>query len=479
MTAPVIADNPLAALRTQYYYRPDLFVVEMLGGTPDAKQIEIMIAVAHGTAAIDKRRISIRSGHRVGKTTLLAWLICWFLFTRYPQKTICTAPTESQLFDGLAAETKAWLGRLRPDVQDLFEVQTDHIFLKASRHNSFVAFATSRPEKPEAMAGKHSDNVLLICDEASGIHDAVYESAEGSMAGPTAVTILAGNPTRRTGLFYDTHNKLRDLWKTYHITCIGHPRVSPDFIEGIRRRHGENSNVYRVRVLGEFPKADDDSIIPFELCESALKRDVEAQHVKPIWGVDCARFGNDASALAKRKGNVLLQPVEEKRGFDTMQLVGWIKHEWDITPAADRPSEILVDVIGIGAGVCDRLAELGLPARGINVSESPSIFDERYDILRTELWFTGRKWFEAKNCSLRGDERLAAELAGPTYGFTSNGKWKAESKDHMKTRGLQSPNLADAFLLTFAGDAVTAIGGNEKSRASWKAPLRRALKRLA
>lgn len=470
------ADNPLLEFRNRYYYRPDLLVIEQLGETPDEKQTEIMLAVAHG-----ERRISVRSGHRVGKTTLLAWLIIWWILTRFPQKCACTAPTESQLFDGLAAETKKWITKLTPEIQELLEVQSDHIYLKAAKNESFVSFATSRPEKPEAIAGKHADHVLLICDEASGIHDAVYESAEGSMAGAGTRMILAGNPLRRTGLFAETFGRLKGLWKTFHISSLNHPRVSQDFVEGIRRRHGENSNVYRVRVLGELPLADDDSVIPFELAQSALRRDVaETMTVKPIWGVDVARYGDDASALAKRRGNTLMTPVVEKRGWNTMQVAGWVKAEYDNTPPSERPSEILVDVIGLGAGVVDRLQELDLPVRGINVSEAPSLFDERYLNQRTELYFSGKKWLEAKDCSLNGDEGLADELSQATFRFTSSGKYQVESKEDMKKRGIASPNKADAFLLTLAGDAVSALSGGEtKTRSSWKKALKRGLKRLS
>jgi phage terminase large subunit len=446
-------------------------VRELLGADPDVQQQKLMNAVAQG-----RRRIAVRSGHGVGKTTVLAWLIIWWLFTRFPQKTVCTAPTSDQLFDALASETKAWITKLHPSLQECIEVQSEKIMWRAAPNESFCSFRTSRPEKPEALAGVHSDHVLLIGDEASGIPDPVFESAAGSMSGHTATTILAGNPVRSSGLFYDAFHKLRDLWFTIHISCVGHPRVTPDFVEDIRRRYGELSNAYRVRVLGEFPLADDDTVIPFELAESALTREVDAHLVKEIWGVDVARFGNDCSALARRKGNTLVKPIETKQGYDTMRTVGWIKAEWDGVPFSDRPSEILVDVIGMGAGVCDRLMELGLPARGINVSEAPSIFDERYLNLRAELWFKGKEWLAKKDCNLKGDESLVGELVGPKYTISSNGKYQVEGKAEMKKRGLPSPNKADAFLLTLAGEAVTAIGGGSKS--SWKTAIGRKIKGL-
>ena len=190
-----------------------------------------MNAVARG-----ERRISARSGHGVGKTTVLAWIIIWWVLTRFPQKTVCTAPTSDQLFDALAAEVKSWILHLPPAVQELLEVQSEKIFLRAAPDESFISFRTSRQEKPEALAGVHSANVLLIGDEASGIPNPVFEAAAGSMSGHTAVTILAGNPVRGSGLFYDTFHKLSDLWYRVHISCVGHPRISPDFVEDMRRR---------------------------------------------------------------------------------------------------------------------------------------------------------------------------------------------------------------------------------------------------
>jgi len=155
-----------------------------------------------------------------------------------------------------------------------------------------------------------------------------------------------------------------------------------------------------------------------------------------------------------------------------MEERGWIKSEWDNTPPSERPSEILVDVIGIGAGVCDRLAELKLPARGINVSETPSTNPDRYANMRAELWFKGRDWLHAKDCFLNGDDSLGAELVAPRFKYTSNGKILVESKDDMKKRGIPSPNKADAFLLTLASESVSLVHGS-KSAASWAQPLQR------
>lgn len=461
--------NPLKEFIDRYYSDPVLMVREVLAAEPDEHQRAIMTAVARGD-----RRISIRSGHRVGKTTTLAWLTVWHALTRFRQKTICTSATSTQLFEALASETKSCFKRLPAALQELFEVQVDQIRLKGAPEDSFVSYVVSKAETPEALAGKHSDHVLIICDEASGIPEPVFEAAVGSMAAHNACTVLAGNPVRTSGLFFDTHMRaeVMEKWTRFHISSIGNPRISPDFFDEVERRYGLDSNAYRVRVLGEFPKSEDDVVIPFELLQAALKRDVKPIMQRPIWGVDVAYKGGDRSALAKRQGNVLLERVKSWKGLDTMETAGRIHQEWRDTPPSERPEDICIDSIGFGAGVVDRLRELGLPARGINVSELPAL-KGTYANLKAELWFTCREWFEARDCCIKGDDILAAELAAVHYlPPTSSGKIRLESKDETKKTSKVSPDLADAFVLTFAGFATTALHGGKLST-SWNQPLKR------
>ena len=134
-----------------------------------------------------------------------------------------------------------------------------------------------------------------------------------------------------------------------------------------------------------------------------------------------------------------------------------IRDRYDSVPYKDRPSEILIDSIGLGAGVVDRLVELDMPARGINVAESSSMSD-RYMRLRDELWFKCREWLEQKDCAIPDQDELVMELTAVQYEILSSGKFKVESKDQMKKRGFRSPDVADALMLTFAGLAVRASG---------------------
>jgi hypothetical protein len=298
------------------------------------------------------------------------------------------------------------------------------------------------------------------------------------MSGHNAVTLLLGNPVRSSGFFYDTHNRLAGDWVTMKVSCADSPRVSEAYIEEMKARYGEDSNAYRIRVLGEFPKSDEDTVIPMELLDLAMNRDVEASPYAPlVWGLDVARFGSDRSALCKRRGNAVTEPIKTWKNLDLMQLTGAVVAEFEILPPSERPTEILVDSIGLGAGVVDRLRELNLPARGINVSESPAM-GTTYRNLKAELWYKAKSWLEARDCRLPKDELLIAELATVRYSFTSNGKIQIEGKDEIRKRGLASPDKADAFCLTFASDAVIGMMGS-KASTKWSQPLKRNLSRVA
>lgn len=424
-------------------------------------------------------RLSIRSGHGVGKTMSLSCFILHFLLTRFPCKVAVTAPSSPQLFDGLAAEVKMWLKRVEdrhPFLKGLLATQTDRVFMAAAPESCFCTYRTSRKESPEALQGIHSDNVLLIADEASGVDEKVFEAAAGSMSTRGAITILAGNPTRATGFFYRTHTLLKHIWRATRVACFDSGRVDPAYIEE-ERAYGEESNRWRIRVLGEFPQGDDDTLIARELVESAQKREILPPRSEPIyWGLDVARsLYRDKSSLAKRKGPVILEPIKRYRYNDTMRLVGAIKKEWDETPDKDKPEAIFVDVIGVGGGVCDRLLELELPAVGINVGELPSVMSKGVR-LRDELWLNCRDWFMTKVVSFpASDNETVEELVAPIVQQRSDGKEKVESKDEMRSRGVlngKSPDGADSVCLTFARMGAITAGAMRGSK-SKKGPLRR------
>lgn len=431
---------------------PAKFAAEVLGANPSDQQLE------GGASLVAKRRVTIRSGHGTGKTAFLAWCVLWFHACYYPAKSPCTAPTAHQLSDVLWAEIALWLRIMRERMPELayeFDWSAERYYLKSHPQESFAVARTARPERPEALQGFHAANILFLIDEASGVPESVFQVAEGALSTEGAYVVMAANPTREDGYFYESHHRMRDRWAALHWDGELSPLVSKQYVEDMRLKYGPDSPIYQVRVKGNFATAID-GVIPLHLCVAAQQREVEP-YGQIIWGVDVARFGDDSSCLAKRQGNTQIEPTREWFGKDVMQTAGIVAQEYNATPDKYKPVSINVDVIGIGAGVVDRLKELGLPVRGINVAESSSVSD-KYSRLRDELWFAGREWLEAKDCKLADDQALIAELTTVKYSILSSGKIKVESKDEMKKRGVASPNRADAWLLTLApGTAVNSF----------------------
>ena len=383
------------------------------------------------------------------------------MLTHYPCKVPCTANSQSQLFDVLWSELGVWHRCMKPEFKRLLIHKNDRIELSEDPANNFAVARTSRRENPEALQGFHSENVLFVIDEASGIDEKIFEVARGAMSTPGAITVMTGNPTRASGFFHNAFTKNRTRWFTKTVSCYDSTRVDPDYPKEIEEEYGKDSNVWRIRVAGLPPKEDSDAVIPRHLVDLAVGREV-SQVGPEVWGVDVARMGNDRSALAKRRGNVLTEPIKWWREKDSIQLSALIREEYDA--AATKPVEICIDVIGVGAGVVDICASThNLPVRGVNVAERPAIHSDKYERLRDELWFKMKEWFGGYQCSLpkaqsEDVEKLMEvfmdEMTSPRFAFTPSGKLKVESKPQMKARGLKSPDLAEAFLMTFASHST-------------------------
>ena len=451
-----------------YQNNPLAFVEDCLKKQPDNWQKEFLNSLATPENPNGERKLSLRSGHGVGKSTIVCWGLIWHLLFKFPQKSIVTAPSQNQLFSALWPDLKSYIDALPAVLLDMVEYTAETVRLREAPNESFIHAKVSRLDNFDALQGVHSEHVMLCVDEAAGVHEKVYQAAYGSMSSESARMVLCGNPTKPTGYFFDTFHALKGEWKNFHISCLESSRVSPSYINEQEIQWGRESNEFRIRVEGNFPLADSDCFIPFDIVSDAVHRDVIPNPDSPvIWALDVARMGNDLSALCKRRSNTVLEPIKTWRKLDLMELCGAVLHEWDETKTEDRPSELCIDAIGLGSGVFDRLAEDGrIPVRGINVSTKP--LDAQYLNLRAELWGKAKEWCESKVTKLT-DPKLAAELSQPKYSYTSTMKMQIESKESMRGRGLKSVDLADSFCLSFASTPLFGIGGSTR----WNEPLKR------
>ncbi len=416
-------------------------------------------------------KVTIKSGNGVGKTALVAWLGLHFLLCRDDVKVVVTSPSFSQLSDGLIPETRKWHNRLPDWLKDQINFTTDRATRRPENKNNFISFRTARKETPEALQGIHAKHVMLLIDEASGVHDVVYEAGQGTMSTAGAIVILISNPTRVTGLFFKTHTKLRG-WYRKTVACFESTRVSPEFPAQIAEMWGITSQQYQVKVLGQFPEGNADAVVPRAWVEDAIGRDISPTRGLAVWGLDPGR-GNDPTGFCEREGN-WVTALTELHFANTMHIVGWVKKRWDRLPEEKRPAMIYVDAIGIGAGVADRLSEMDLPVTAINVAELAAMQD-RYVRLRAELWYNAREWFESKNvCVSAGiDEKILdkfiEEMSETCFKDHSSGRMDVESKKDLAARQVASPNLADAFNLTLAEDGAMMNGVVQDG--GWGKPL--------
>jgi len=451
--------NIFSEMLQKYSKDPAGWVRDMVGINVDGWQEQVMDQVA-----LRSRQIAVRSGHGVGKTSCASWTALWFLFHHFPCKIVITSPSQKQMDDALMAELKSTIRKLPRSLSDLLEVYKERVELIGAPQEAFISCRTARSDEsgPQALAGIHSEHCLIIVDEASACPEVIYQSVGSSMTSPHATLMLIGNPIKAQGYFYNAFHKMREDWWTLKVSCfdVREDRVDSAYASNMSKTYGDTSSVYRVRVLGEFPTSDSDSLIALDLVESAQIRDVALHSSEPIvMGVDVARFGDDSTAVCLRQGNHVLEPVRTWKKLDLMETTGRVMEVWETSRGTDEEIQtIYVDSIGLGSAVVDRLSELKAPVVGINVSESPSM-GSNYLNLRAELWFKAREWLETKEVKIpEDDEKLSGELILPKYSHASNGKLKVESKEGMKRRSGLSPDCADAFCLTFSEAAAYGQG---------------------
>lgn len=424
---------------------PVLFVREILGAEPDEWQAEALNSLAK------ESRTAIRSGHGVGKSCMQAWACLWFLFTHPRAKVVVTAPTMRQLYDVFMSEASKWLNRSKL-LSDLFDYTKSKIAFKAAPAEWFLAARTAA--KPENLAGFHADHLLFVLDEASGIDDSIFEVVEGALTGANNKLLMCSNPTRNSGFFKRAFHEDRELYHTMKISSADSQRVSDDYCRRLIKQYGEDSDVVRVRVFGEFPKAEADGLIALEHVEAAIARE-------PVYlgdlviGVDVARFGDDETVICSRIGNTVL-PLTRYRKADLMTTCGRIIHILAglMKKHGKKTAKINVDDDGVGGGVTDRLREV-LNEKSLSVTvtgchNGGKARDSHYANWGTESYFALRDRFVSGEIMLPRDDELAAQLTTRKYTLNSRDQLILEPKADYKKRFKRSPDRADALVLAFA-----------------------------
>jgi len=402
-------------------------------------------------------RIAVASGHGIGKSAAIGMVVKWGLDTCEDTRIILTANTESQILTKTVPEVTKWMNLAI--TADWFKpTATAFISTVPGHEKSWRGDAvTWSKNNTEAFAGLHNKGkrIILIMDEASNIDDKVWEVSEGALTDEdTEIIWLAfGNPTRATGRFRDCFGKYRNIWYRQQIDSRTVEGTNKTYLDELVRTYGETSDIVKVRVRGMFPSSSSLQFIGTDIANAARTQEVVTLPSDPlIYGVDIARFGDDHSTLAKRCGrDARSRPWRRWHQTDTMQIAGDIATEAQI----DRPDAIFVDVGAMGAGVVDRLRQLEVP----NVFEvnfggagRDAIWagDQRIRTAnkRAEMWTNMRAWLPRG--AIPDDQQLEDDLTGVEYGYNAEQQIQLEKKEHMKARGLPSPDDGDALALTFA-----------------------------
>ena len=423
---------------------PVQFARDVLGVSLWGKQEEVLEAVR------DHRRVAVKSGNGLGKGYSAAVAILWFLCCHDPAIVLSTAPTFRQVRHVL------WRELHRLHRRAAFSLGGKLLDTRLEMSEGRFALGLSADSDDE-FQGFHSPNMLIVVDEAEGVEETIYEAIEGVMTSENCRLLLIGNPTIMSGGFRRAFYEDREIFHTLTISALDSPNVlagrvvvrglvSQRWVEERKKVWGEDNPIYQARVLGEFPDQGEDTLIPLSGIEAAVDRETELpQDGDPVViAVDVARFGSDKSVILRRCG-MAVEEVQSLPGLDTMKLTGHIVSAIDTW----KPDEVVVDEVGIGAGVVDRLREQGYSVSGVNVG-STARDAEHFANLRAEGYWNLRQLLLEGSMCLPSDNELVGQLAGLRYTFNSTGRVLIESKEEMRRRGAPSPDKADALMLAFS-----------------------------
>ena len=476
-----------AALRlNQWGYRHDArnwikrFILWGEGEKPTKYQDNIAYILTRNPA----HRVVVRSLHGSGKTALAAWLVWWFFCTRdgfVDWKVVTTAGSWNQLIHYLWPEIHKWaprinwalVGRPMPTKQELLTL--------ALKGKTGEAFAVSTNEAA-LIEGAHATHIMYIFDEAKAIPTDIWDAAEGAFANvkndgnSEGYAVAISTPGAPVGRFYEIfayRDRFKEWW-TYHISlnaAIEAGRVSPEWAEARKRNWGEDSALYKNRVLGNFAKTDETAVISLEWVEKANQKwEQETQKLLSkrtliAVGVDVAWQGSDDSVITPLYDETFVPSQIVVHGDDPMNIVGRVL----AIKGLDKTTPIVVDVIGVGAGVAARLRELGYTVIPFNANEKTSERDSTGNFgfvnKRSAAWWRLREALANGELAIPPDDMLLSELIAPKWWVTSSGKIQVESKDsNQSTKGIRarlgrSPDRADSlvYALSYKQRAVGIV----------------------
>jgi len=417
-------------------------------------------------------RVAVRSGHGVGKSALVSWLVLWSIATLERTRGVVTAMTETQLRTKTWAELARWHGMFI--ARQWFPLSATAITTAdAECVREWRIDAVPWSEKqPASFAGLHNKGrrVVLFMDEASEIHDEIWRVSEGALTDKDTQIVWCafGNPTTTTGRFYDLFGQRgAKWWHTVTVDSRTSKFSNKKLIEAWKEEYGEDSDFFRVRVRGLPPRAGMTNFIPVDVVRAARGRELRPQDYASyqiVMALDPAEFGDNESVLTIRQGPKIHRQIAWS-GIDGIDLAARVADErarnWSSCQA------VIVESTGIGASVCAALRRIpNFPLMEFNPA-MPASDDAVYANLRAELW--GRMREALKDADIPDDDRLQDQLCSVNFGYDGRMRYQMESKRDMKRRGVDSPDRADSLAISYLVDTI----GRRPGKNVIALPLRR------
>lgn len=423
-------------------------VKAIFGVEPTSQQAELILAAWNGDS-----RVAVSSCTGAGKTATLVWLTYLLLLCKYDCRVLITSPSFQQLNRVFNSEALKWKAKMPSLIADLFTVTRERIVLNMKKGVQIANIVTASADNEESLQGGHSENYVILADEASAIAEDVFDVLQGTLSTGTGRFILTSNPTRSSGRFYEIFHRIKDkgtsMWKTIFFSAYDCPHVNDHFIEEIKDMYGEDSDQFRVRILGQFPRTSIAQFIPTDIVERAMEANIPTGEVKQfpkICGVDVARQGDDETVFVTRQGPKIID-IQKHYGLDGPEVADKLLTYWRI----HNHKAVFIDAHGVGTSPYDaakRLPGLKDKIYPLNVS-LPSPRPQEYANVRAHLWGEYKNWLGGE-VDVPYDVDLRDQTVSQTYGYNGKLAYLLTAKRDMKKQGIKSPDIPDAITFTFA-----------------------------
>jgi hypothetical protein len=407
-----------------------------------------------GITPVSAYRSATSSGHGIGKSAFSAWVTLYIMSTRPHSKGVVTSNTSDQLRTKTWGELGKW--KKRCITGHWFEYNNGkgnmNMFHKEHKETWRVDGQTCREENSESFAGLHAANSSpwYLFDEASAVPDKIWEVAEGGLTDGEPFWFAFGNPTRNSGRFHDCFTRYAHRWNNKTVDSRKAKMTNKALISEWEKDYGQDSDFFRVRVRGMFPRASSLQLIPNDWVAEAMRREaVYTLSDALVCGIDIARGGDDNNVIRFRRGlDARTIPPIKIPGSETRNTTLFIAKVCTVVQE-HKPDAVFVDSTGVGGPVADQLRRLMPGVVIIDINFASAAPDAHHCNMRTHIWWNMREALRA-GLAIEDDSALERELTAPEYGHNARDQLALEKKSEIKKRLGISPDDGDALALTFA-----------------------------